>query len=97
MQNIREKLINRLIKYHKVLVDEHGFTNGAKIEADLGLDEFEFTDFIHWVDSAFDICLSDEETAKIKTFGDVIKIIEKKQKQTAKAQIMHRITGRGGK
>ncbi|KAH3672398.1 hypothetical protein WICMUC_004234 [Wickerhamomyces mucosus] len=50
-------------------------TNETKLAQDLGLDSLDSTEFLVNVENEFDLQLSDEESEKVKTIGQIVEII----------------------
>lgn len=60
-------------------IDEGLVTLDASLKDDLGIDSLDSVEIVLELESRFDIKISDEELASIKTVGDIVKILEDKQ------------------
>ncbi len=57
-------------------VDEDKVTPTASITDDLGADSLDVVDLVMSFEEEFDLEIPDEQVAKIKTVGDIVKFIE---------------------
>ena len=57
-------------------VDQSIISEGSSITGDLGADSLDLVDLAMSIEDAFDIELSDEALAKIRTVGDLASYIE---------------------
>ena len=57
-------------------VDEDKVTPTASITDDLGADSLDVVDLVMSFEEEFDLEIPDEQVAKIKTDGDIVKFIE---------------------
>lgn len=57
-------------------VDEDKVTPAASITDDLGADSLDVVDLVMSFEEEFDLEIPDEQVAKIKTVGDIVKFIE---------------------
>ncbi len=60
-------------------LDENEVTLESNIREDLGADSLDMVDLIMSIEDAFDIKVEESDTASIKTVGDIVGYIEKKQ------------------
>ncbi len=60
-------------------LDENEVTLESNIREDLGADSLDMVDLIMSIEDAFDIKVEESDTASIKTVGDIVNYIEKKQ------------------
>ena len=60
-------------------VDADKVTTNANIQDDLGADSLDVVDLVMSLEEEFDIEIPDEEVEGIKTVGDIVAHIEKKQ------------------
>ena len=70
-------------KVKKIIVDqldveEDKVTEAASITDDLGADSLDVVDLVMSFEEEFDIEIPDDQVEKIKTVGDIVKIIEEK-------------------
>ena len=70
-------------KVRKIIVDqldveEDKVTEAASITDDLGADSLDVVDLVMSFEEEFDIEIPDDQVEKIKTVGDIVKIIEEK-------------------
>ena len=70
-------------KVKKIIVDqldveEDKVTEAASITDDLGADSLDVVDLVMSFEEEFDIEIPDDQVEKIKTVGDIVKIIEDK-------------------
>lgn len=52
----------------------------SKIIEDLGADSLDVVEMLMVLEDEFDVTVSDEESLKLKTVGDIVNLIEKKVK-----------------
>lgn len=69
-----EKL--RVIICDQLGLEEDEVTLASNILEDLGADSLDVVDLVMSIEDEFDIEVPDEEIARIKTVGDVVKFIE---------------------
>ncbi len=60
-------------------LDENEVTLESNIREDLGADSLDMVDLIMSIEDEFDIKVEESDTASIKTVGDIVGYIEKKQ------------------
>ena len=70
-------------KVKKIIVDqldveEDKVTEAASITDDLGADSLDVVDLVMSFEEEFDIEIPDDQVEKIKTVGDIVKVIEEK-------------------
>lgn len=70
-------------KVKKIIVDqldveEDKVTEAASITDDLGADSLDVVDLVMSFEEEFDIEIPDDQVEKIKTVGDIVKLIEEK-------------------
>jgi len=68
---IKKIIVNRLG------VDESKITENSSFIDDLGADSLDIIDLVMTFEEEFDIEIPDEDVEKMKTFGDVIKYLNK--------------------
>ena len=68
---IKKIIVNRLG------VDESKITENSSFIDDLGADSLDIIDLVMAFEEEFDIEIPDEDVEKMKTFGDVIKYLNK--------------------
>jgi acyl carrier protein len=73
MERIKKIILDRLG------VDESKITEDSSFVDDLGLDSLDIVELIMAFEEEFDIEISDKDAEKIKTFGDVINEIRKRE------------------
>jgi acyl carrier protein len=75
MKSIEEQVI-------EILADELGYdtedvTPNANLEVDLNADSLDVTEIVMALEDKFDIEVADDDVDKIRTVGDVIKLVER--------------------
>ena len=73
MDRIKKIIVDRLE------VDESKITEDSSFVDDLGLDSLDIVELIMAFEEEFDIEISDKDAEKIKTFGDAINEIRKRE------------------
>jgi acyl carrier protein len=73
-----------ILKRLKTIVDEHliyegNLTPETRLVEDLGADSFDIPLLIDAAEQEFNILISDQELLKIRTIGDLISLIHKKE------------------
>ncbi|MGM9971092.1 MAG: acyl carrier protein [Anaeroplasmataceae bacterium] len=61
-------------------IDENLITLEASLKDDLGIDSLDSVEIVLELESKFDVKISDEELASMKTVNDIVKLLEEKQK-----------------
>ena len=69
----------------KLIIDEHFIYEGelkeqTRVIDDLGADSFDITTMVNALEDEFGVTFSDQELFKIRTIGDLIKIIQVSKK-----------------
>jgi acyl carrier protein len=73
-----EEIIRRISESNAHLIKKDvALSPETVIQADLGLDSLDATEFLVNVENEFDVELSDEESEKVKTIAEVIEVISK--------------------
>lgn len=72
-----EETVNGIVLKHDD-VDEDAMNEKASLRDDLFLDSLDIVEVIMDVERAFGISLSDEESARIETLGDIYDIVKEK-------------------
>ncbi|ODV72626.1 acyl carrier protein CYBJADRAFT_129231 [Cyberlindnera jadinii NRRL Y-1542] len=73
-----DEIIRRIAESNAHLINkEVNITPETTIQADLGLDSLDATEFLVNVENEFDIELTDEESEKVKTIAEVVELISK--------------------
>ena len=75
-------LARELIAHH-LGVDDDAVVNTASFADDLGADSLDCVELTMAAEDAFEIQISDDESSKITTVGDAIKLIEAKVRERA--------------
>lgn len=84
-QRYRERMSQAVLdRVKKVVVEELGVKEEEVVETasfteDLGADSLDVVEFVMALEDEFDIEIPDEEVSDIKTVGDAVKYIAKKQ------------------
>ena len=63
----------------KLAVDSHELKDDAHIVEDLGADSLDLAELMMEIESEFNISISDDEGAKVKTVFDLIEIVGAKK------------------
>lgn len=71
---VNENLVKNIIA-NKIGVSENEITNATKLVADLGADSLDVVEISMALERELNVTLSDEETAKAVTVGDVISLL----------------------
>ncbi|MBR2491900.1 MAG: acyl carrier protein [Paludibacteraceae bacterium] len=71
-------------KLTKILIDEfeiepERITLDSKIQSDLGIDSLDVVDMVVLIQNEFGIKLQSQDFKDVKTFGDLIKLLEEKK------------------
>ncbi|MFA6860499.1 MAG: acyl carrier protein [Clostridia bacterium] len=61
-------------------IAESKVSENSKFVEDLGTDSLDMVEMLMTLEEEFHISISDEESLTIKTVGDIIKVVENKQK-----------------
>lgn len=72
-----EETVNEIV-LKQDYIDEDAMNEKASLKDDLFLDSLDIVEVIMDVERAFDISLSDKESARIKTLGDIYDIVKEK-------------------
>ena len=73
LEKVREILCDQLD------VEEEQVTLDASITDDLGADSLDVVDLVMSIEEEFDLEFPDEEVENIKTVGDIVKYMERKE------------------
>lgn len=84
MENISLKIHQVIID--KLGVDESTLTDQASFYDDLAVDSLDFCELMVDIEKSFNIVIEDDLYPKVKTVGDVIKLVEQKAKANASPQ-----------
>ena len=79
MATIQDK--TRALISSKMKIDESEITEDKHLFNDLGADSLDFVELSMTLENAFNVKFNEEETSKIKTVGDLYKLIEKHTKK----------------
>ena len=79
MATIQDK--TRALVSSKLKIDEREITESKHFFNDLGADSLDFVELCLTLEREFNIKLSEEDTAKVKTVGDLYELIEKHVKK----------------
>lgn len=74
MATIQDK--TRALISSKMKIDESEITEDKHLFNDLGADSLDFVELSMTLENEFNVKFSEEETSKIKTVGDLYKLIE---------------------
>ena len=80
MATIRDK--TRALISSKMKLDESEITEDKSFFNDLGADSLDFVELCVTLEREFNVKLSEEDTAKVKTVGDLYELIEKYVKKS---------------
>ena len=72
VEKIKEILSNNCLK------DESEFTPGTVLREDLEMDSLDMVEFVMELEEGFHIQIPDDEADKLKTFQDVVNLMQKK-------------------
>jgi len=75
MATIQDK--TRALISSKMKIDESEITEDKHLFNDLGADSLDFVELSMLLEHEFNVKFSEEDTAKVKTVGDVYALIEK--------------------
>ena len=75
MATIRDKA--KALISSKMKIDESEITEDKSFFNDLGADSLDFVELCVTLEREFNVKLSEEDTAKVKTVGDLYELIEK--------------------
>ena len=75
MATIQDK--TRALISSKMKIDESEITEEKHLFNDLGADSLDFVELSMTLEREFNVKLSEEDTAKVKTVGDLYELIEK--------------------
>ena len=75
MATIQDK--TRALISSKMKLDENEITEDKSFFNDLGADSLDFVELCVTLEREFNVKLSEEDTAKVKTVGDLYELIEK--------------------
>ena len=78
----REKMV--LLVAELLSVKHEKVTDGARFVDDLGADSLDMVETTASLENEFEISIIDDETDKIITFGDALRLVESKIKETKK-------------
>ena len=79
MATIQDK--TRALISSKMKLDESEITEDKSFFNDLGADSLDFVELCVTLEREFNVKLSEEDTAKVKTVGDLYELIEKNVKK----------------
>ena len=71
---VNENLVKSIIA-NKIGVSENEITNATKLVADLGADSLDVVEISIALEREYNVTLSEDETAKVVTVGDIITAI----------------------
>ena len=82
---------NISLKIHQVIIDKLGVNEAALTEHanfydDLAVDSLDFCELMVDIEKKFNVVIEDDLYPKLKTVGDVVKLVEQKAKVNASAQ-----------
>ena len=80
MATIQDKA--RALISSKMKVDESEVTEDKHLFNDLGADSLDFVELSMLLEHEFNVKFSEEDTAKVKTVGDLYRLIEKYTKKS---------------
>ena len=80
MATIQDK--TRALISSKMKLDESEITEDKSFFNDLGADSLDFVELCVTLEREFNVKLSEEDTAKVKTVGDLYELIEKNVKKS---------------
>ena len=80
MATIRDKA--KALISSKMKLDESEITEDKSFFNDLGADSLDFVELCVTLEREFNVKLSEEDTAKVKTVGDLYELIEKYVKKS---------------
>ena len=80
MATIRDKA--KALISSKMKLDESEITEDKSFFNDLGADSLDFVELCVTLEREFNVKLSEEDTAKVKTVGDLYELIEKYTKKS---------------
>ena len=80
MATIQDK--TRALISSKMKLDESEITEDKSFFNDLGADSLDFVELCVTLEREFNVKLSEEDTAKVKTVGDLYELIEKYVKKS---------------
>ena len=75
MATIQDK--TRALISSKMKIDESEITENKHLFNDLGADSLDFVELSMLLEHEFNVKFSEEDTAKVKTVGDLYKLIER--------------------
>ncbi len=75
-----EKIVKKTIREVTKIPDAHNIYINSRL-ADIGVDSFTSIELVFALEDAFNISISDEEVAQIKTVNDIVNRIMAKTKQ----------------
>jgi acyl carrier protein len=80
MASIQDKALALVAS--KLRISENEITPEKNLFSDLGADSLDFVELCVILEREFNIKLSEEDTAKVQTVGDLYELIEKNTKKT---------------
>ena len=80
MATIQDK--TRALISSKMKIDESEITEDKHLFNDLGADSLDFVELSMLLEHEFNVKFSEEDTAKVKTVGDLYKLIERYTKKS---------------
>ena len=80
MATIQDK--TRALISSKMKIDESEITENKHLFNDLGADSLDFVELSMLLEHEFNVKFSEEDTAKVKTVGDLYKLIERYTKKS---------------
>ena len=75
-----EKLKEMMLQY--IEVEESEITEDSRFVEDLGFDSFSVMTFVGDIEDEYDVEIDERAVAEVRTVGDMIKYIEKLQKES---------------
>lgn len=76
MSDIRTKVVDIIV--NKLGVEQSQVTDEASFTLDLGADSLDTVELIMEFEKGFDLTIEDSDSEKIKTVGDVVKLLTEK-------------------
>ena len=75
-KQVEAKVIN--IVAEKLNIEEKNITAASRFQEDLGADSLDIVELLMEIEENFGVGISDEESEKMKTIGDAVKVITTK-------------------
>ena len=73
LEKVKEELVQT------TNIDPNLVTMEANLKDDLGIDSLDSVEIVLELESEFDVKISDDELADLKTVGDIVKLLNTKQ------------------